>query len=114
MKIKHGLLAALVIGAVTLVPTTWTAGRLHAASDDRLAGVVDRVRDRVLLRQRDPRYERAERARHAVERVVIVVRDDHAPVAAQPEAGAGDAGALDLSCPVIPVKGIGGRLRSGN
>src|SRR5918998_5530134 len=66
-------------------------GLLHAAPHDRLAGVVDRVRDGVALGQRDPRDEAAERASDVVERVVVVVADDHAPVAAQPRAGAADA-----------------------
>jgi hypothetical protein len=56
---------------------------------------VDHVGDRVALLHRDARDAAGERERDVVERVVVVVADDHAPVAAQLAAGTLDAGELN-------------------
>ena len=60
--------------------------------DDRLALAVDQVGDRVALGDRDARDVARQRVRHVVERVVVVVADDHAPVTAEVRVGTRGAG----------------------
>src|SRR5206468_3899759 len=75
---------------VQLLPVV-LGGLARAGPDDRLAGVVDLVGDRVALLERDAGDDARQRGRHAVEGVVVVVQDDHPPVVVQ--AGARLAGA---------------------
>src|SRR6185437_1614504 len=62
---------------------------LLAAPDDGLAAAVDRVGHRHPAVERDTRERPGKRERHAVERVVVVVADDHEPRPAAARARAG-------------------------
>src|SRR5436305_710106 len=66
-----------------------------AAPDDGLAGVVDAVGERVTGRDGDPRDRAGQREGDVVERVVVVVADDHTPGATQPAVGTGGPRPLD-------------------
>ena len=74
-------------------------GLARAGPHDRLAGVVDLVRDPVALLERHPRYDPGQRGGDAVEGVVVVVQDDHPPGVAEPLARLLDAGQLDRGGP---------------
>src|SRR3954447_659701 len=63
--------------------------------DDRLARVVDLVRDPVAVVDADPRDHPGQGVGHAVEGVVVVVEHDHAPGVAQAAAGLAHARELD-------------------
>src|SRR5689334_1510053 len=70
---------------------------LVAGPHDRLAGGVDRVRHRLAALERDARDGARERERDAVERVVVVVPDDHEPRLARARARPGPTRLL-LAC----------------
>ena len=69
-------------GVAELLPVQ-LGGLLVAAPDDRLAGVVDAVGHRVAAVDGDAGDVARQRVRDVVERVVVVVADDHPPGAAQ-------------------------------
>ena len=62
---------------------------------------MDLVCDRVALVERDAREHARERLGDAVEGVVVVVEDDHAPGAAEDVVGAGGTRELDGLAHVI-------------
>src|SRR5215211_541646 len=77
-----------------LVPVV--LGRLAwAGPDDRLTSIVDLIGNSVALLKADPRQDPRERLSDVLEGVVVVVADDHAPLAAEIGTGAGGAGTLD-------------------
>src|SRR4051794_41776094 len=78
---------------VELLPVE-LGGLLEPAPDHGLARGVDRVGVGVALLHADAGDRPGQRERDVVERVVVVVADDHAPVAAEP--GARPAGARKL------------------
>ena len=68
---------------------------LRPPPDDRLAALVDPVGEPVAVVDRHRRNHPGERLRDVVEGVVIVVEDDHQPVAAESRPGVAGARALD-------------------
>src|SRR5439155_11055860 len=68
-------------GVAELLPVE-LGGLALASPDDRLAAVVDSIGDLVTPVEGDTRDYAGKRARHMIERVVVVVEHDHAPRAA--------------------------------
>ncbi len=94
-----GCRAAIIVrpASLELVPEAFSiVCRLaRAAPDDRQAGVVDLFGEPVALVEADPGNHPGKGLGDVLEGVVVVVADDHAPVAAQPGARSGDARLLD-------------------
>src|SRR5579862_7595732 len=82
-KRRHGQAVPGELGVVEL------GGLAMTGPDDRPAGVVDAVRERHPARVVDAGDRLCERERDTLERVVVVVQDDHAP-------GIADTGAAAL------------------
>src|SRR4051794_21885802 len=81
-------------GVPELLPVQ-LGGLLLPAPDDGLAGVVDAVGQCVADGDREPGDVAGQRVRDVVEGVVVVVPDDHPPLAAEAASRALDPGEFD-------------------
>src|SRR5439155_1615048 len=90
---------------------------LMPGPDDRLSGGVDAVRERHSVVVGDTGNHRRERKRDALERVVVVVQDDHVPRPAETRAFAGVEALLGANMTTLNFmlsRTVGRTLRAGD
>src|SRR3954469_5623746 len=93
-------------GVLELLPVQ-LGGLLVPAPDDGLAAVVDAIGHRVADRDGEARDVARQRVRDVVEGVVVVVADDHPPLAAKPASRPLHAGEFDGLAHGVQASGSG-------